>query len=378
MRSLVVLTLGCLMLVPAAGRAPADASAPSGMPDRGPDPLTVLAAHLSHGIGSSPLDSPLAQDPVNAALLVAARHRASRVDLLRLVLARQDLDERLAALEKAGLIARHGDGFRTTFPIVVGRERALYDRLVSSTAARSHAKIAPHVRALVRELRARGWDLWSYHFVWSQVFDSQFVWSEMVERELAPPLHPVLVWVVYPEHPFKTGTNYYPDDELRDYLLAVTWTPAGANTTGRVGGSWRVVYTSALAGRPADGATAEQLRRLGLLGPGDRVRVPVVRREDPLYARLRRTAHAHVEALRATMPVRRLASLVGQDERYAWAMAYHDVTWEILRRMVARGEFQRSDALGRSEAEGDAPSMAGTCAVIAAYAPFLRLIEGGR
>jgi hypothetical protein len=381
MRSLVVLTLGCLMLVPAAGealargRSTADESARTRKPDEEPDPLKVLAAHLSHGIGESPLDSPLVRDRLNAALLVAARRGASRADLLRLVPARQDLDERLAALEKARLIFRHGDGIRTTFPILVGRHSEQYYRLVSRTAARSYAKILPHVRALVKELRERGWSQWSYHFVWSQVFDSQFVWSGMIERGLAPPLAPVLVWVVYPPHPFKTGTNYYPDDELRDHLLAVSWTPVGANTTGRIGGSWRAVYSSALAGRPVDETAAEQLRRLGLLGAGDRVLVPVVKRDDPLYTRLQRTAHAHVEALKAAMHVRKLASLVGQDERYAWAMAYHDVTWEILARMVGRGEFQRPDTLSRGEAEGEAPALAGTCAVVEVYGPFLRLIE---
>jgi hypothetical protein len=53
--------------------------------------------------------------------------------------------------------------------------------------------------------------------------------------EPCAPLSSVIVWVVYPAHPFKSGTNYFPDNEIRDQMLAVTWRPRAADTAGRVG-----------------------------------------------------------------------------------------------------------------------------------------------
>lgn len=339
------------------------------------DPRKVLAAHLSHGIGENPLDSSLVKDKTNARLLIAARNGAEYAQLLDLVSPRQVLDERLEALGKARLITRRADRIRTAFPILIGEQRKEYNRLIVQAAREIYPKLLPNVRSLLHELRRRGWEAWSYHFVWSQVFDSQFIWTEMIERGFSPPLTPVLVWVVYPSHPFKSGTNYYPDDELRNDLLVVSWSPIGANTLGLIGGNWRTVYPSALAGKPIDDDAVTQLRRLGLLGKQNQVLIPVVKRTDPLYHRLQQTAQSYVERLRRHLHVQKLTAIMDIDEKYAWDVAYHDLSWELIKLMVDRGEFKRPAALGPQHDKGDAPSMIGACAVIEAYPPFVKMIE---
>ena len=54
--------------------------------------------------------------------------------------------------------------------------------------------------------------------------------AAMMEGGRVPRLSSVIVWVVYPPHPFKSGTNYYPYTEIRDQLLGVTWRPGAADT----------------------------------------------------------------------------------------------------------------------------------------------------
>lgn len=278
-------------------------------------------------------------------------------------------------LEKAGLIQRNGNRVRTSFPILLGERRKAYNRLVLGAADRIYGELMPRIRPVVRELERRGWSEWSYHFVWSQIFDSQFVWAEATERKIAPPLSPAIVWVIYPSHPFKSGTNLYPDDELKDPLMAVTWTSQGANTLGWIGGQWRAVYKSALNGAPAGAQAVESLRQIGLAGSDGRVHIPVLRREEALYGQLHQTAHAYLRLIDKRLPVGKLASSIGVNREYAWAMAYHDLSWELLRRMVERGEMKRPAALGPQSSDEKPPPMIGVCSIMPAYAPFVAQIE---
>ncbi len=337
-----------------------------------PDPVEILRHHLSHGIGESAMDSDLANDPVNAAILVAARNGMETRELSRRMPNSKDFNERLVKLENAGLIQTQSERIRTRFPILLGERKGEYDRLVSQAAEGIYENLIPSVRLLLQGAGRRGWSRWSYHFVWSQVMDSQFIWGEMIERGLVPPLTPVLTWVIYPQHPFKSGTNYYPDTEIKDPMLAVSWTPDGANTVGWIGGQWSVVYTPALQGKTTDMDTKNRLEKMGLLASDGRVLVPVLRRTDALYRQLQETAETYLELLIENLPAERFAAVIGVEQDLAWAMAYHDVSWELVSRMVGNGEFNRPLALSPGKA-GDLnpPSMIGVCSVVPASPKFI-------
>jgi hypothetical protein len=252
--------------------------------------------------------------------------------------------------------------------MLLGEEREAYSQLVSSAAEQGEQAMREDWQMLFGELNARGWSEWSYHFAWSQVMDSGFAWSMMMERRWVPPLSQLIEWVVYPAHSFKTGTNYFPDDELRDQMLAVTWRPESANTIGRVGGEWRVVLPAALRGT----ATADErphLESLGFIGPDGRVNVPVVRASDPLYASLRDLAEQHVQAIVEHLPLTELQRLTAADEKMTVAMAYHDASWEVLRRMVDRGSL--IVPAGLEQGASDDVSMVGVCAVVDTHPAFL-------
>lgn len=329
-----------------------------------PDARRVLAAHLSHGIGASPFDSDVWHDDVNATLIVGARSGATLPQLQEIVGDQHDVAARLRKLEEAGFVRRSGELVQAAFPILIGEERDAYHASLLRAAAGIDREMRPHWQSLLGDLSARGWAEWAYHFVWSQVMDSGFTWAPMMERGHVPPLSRVLQWVVYPAHAFKSGTNYYPDTELRDQWLAVTWRSGTANTTGRIGGDWQTVWSAAHAGTVA-GEDRHRLGRLGLVDTGGRVRVPVVKKTDRLYARLASLGEHHARAVAEHVPLASLMKLTRADEKLTFAMAYHDVSWDIVRRMVEGGRFGVPPALRKGASED--VSMAGVCALVDAH-----------
>jgi hypothetical protein len=324
-------------------------------------PRAILEAHLSHGIGRSPFDSDLWRDETNAALIVRARSGVTRGELEAVTGGLKDLDSRLAALRQQGFVRLDGSLIRAAFPIVLEEAHGRYMRLISESASRIYTEMRGAWQGLLDDLGARGWAEWSYHFVWSQTMDSGFTWGPMMDQGRVPPMSSVIVWVVHPAHPFKSGTNWYPDNEVRDQMLAVTWRPRAANTTGRVGRAWQSIWSAARTGE-STGEAHEQLRGLGLVDERGRIRVPVVRKQDALNARLDALGREHVRLVARYLPLPELRVLAGDDDQVTFAMAYHDVSWEILKRMADAGMLAPPPAL-REGALPDVP-MVGVCAII--------------
>jgi hypothetical protein len=345
----------------------------AGLQDPGlPVSRVVLQAHLSHGIGASPFDSDVWHDEVNATLVMRSRSGTTTAELQQVTGDQQDLSARLIKLERDGFLRRAGDRVRTAFPILVGQARTSYFELVSLAAASIENTMRAEWQGLLQALSARGWAAWAYHFVWSQTMDSGFAWAPMMEQQLVPPLSQVVVWVVYPAHSFKSGTNYYPDTELRDQMLAVTWRPGAADTVSRVGREWQTLLPGALTGMTTPEGR-ERLRALDLIGGDGAVKVPVVKRSDGLYTRLQNLGEQHVRLVAQHLPLARLRSLTGVDDRMTFTMAYHDVSWDVLRRMVESGMLSMPAAL-RDRAD-DTASMAGVCAVIDSHPAFLAALK---
>lgn len=336
------------------------------------DARAALAAHVFHGIGEDPLASDLWRDKANANLVVGARSEATMDALRQIVADERNLSSRLQELEQAGLLRCRGDRVEATFPILVGRERDLYEELASAAADSIEKRERTGWEDLLQDLRSRGWADWSYHFIWSETMDSGFSWSPMMKWGHVPPLSRFVVWVVYPPHAYASGTNYYPNTELRDQLLAVTWRDRARSPISRVGTEWQAVWSAAATGKPTPDE-AERLRALGLMDKTGRVLVPLVTKADPLYAKMQSLGEQHVRLVAEHLPLDRLASLARVSQQVAFAMAYHDVSWDILRRMVDRGLLAVPPAL--KEGAGENTSMAGTCAVAEAHPGFVSEIR---
>jgi hypothetical protein len=338
------------------------------------DPRTILRAHISHGIGGSPLDSPHIQDSLAATMLVRARRCVAADTLRNLHTDFAEGGQLLAGLQADQLVVVREDQICTTFPILIHEEQARYARLTDDVAERGFREFSTDFAAILRLIRERDWSGWEYHFLWSQLFDSQFAWTELTTGSLVPPLGHLIAWVVYPDHPFRSGTNYYPDTELRDYWLMVTWRAGAANTTGPVGNSWEPIYRLAVSGEPITADEKTRLRQLGVLDESGQLKWPVLRNGEVLHDFLQDVARRYVQFLEREMPLQVLVELSGVDKQHAFAMAYHDVSWGILERLSRSGQIDVPHALtpGASDTE---PSMAGSAALTPVYSPFLDLIR---
>jgi hypothetical protein len=280
----------------------------------------------------------------------------------------------LDQLRAAGLVVDRDQMTCTSFPVLIDDEQAAYARLTADLAMEAFDTLSPDLTDLLGQIQTLGWSEWQYHFIWSQLFDSQTAWSTMMERGLVPPLGQVIAWSVYPDHPFRSGTNYYPDDELRDHWLMVTWRPDARNTITEVGAHWRELFALALDGNRSSPAAIDALLQVGLADSAGVVALPVLSQSDPLLESLKAVADRYVEYLERHMPLDSLMAVTGVGRRYTFAMAYHDVSWDIVGRLVRAGRFNVPGALAASSA-GDSPSMRGVAAIVPAEQRFTRLIR---
>lgn len=74
-----------------------------------------------------------------------------------------------------------------------------------------------------------------------------------------------------------------------------------------------------------------------------------------------------MEALHGSSLSAEVSQIVEADPRLAFAMAYHDTGWELLRLLIGRGKLEAPPAL----TDPDADSMVGTIGVVAGFPPFL-------
>jgi hypothetical protein len=336
------------------------------------DPRVILAAHISHGIGDSPFDSPLVHDSSAAELIVRAADCTTAARLRRLHPEDTGLLERL---QSAGLLVMREGRVCTAFPLLIHERQERYAAVTAEIAEEAVTELSSDFSQITALVRQRGWSDWEYHFLWSQLFDSQFAWTTMMRRQLVPPLGHLIAWVVYPDHPFRSGTNYFPDTELRDHWLMVTWRAGGANTVGIIGGSWELVYGAALAGRALSEVERRGLAQINLVDVRGDALVPLLRDADPLLERLRSAAERYVGFLERRMPLERLVALSRTDRQHAFAMAYHDISWDILERLNRAGGLAVPAALERRAATSGSSSMVGVVTVSPVHAEFADLIR---
>jgi hypothetical protein len=351
----------------------------SGCTSRGPtvsppDALTVLQAHISHGIGESPFDSPLIYDSVAAAILVRARRCASIGVLRNLAYDTAQADRLLEQLRVNRLLTFSEDQACTTFLVLVGAEQEAYARLTREAAESMYGTLAPELGVLMRLVEERGWKVWQYHFLWSQLFDSQFAWTELMQRGLVPPLGHLIAWTIYPAHPYRAGTNYYPDTELRDHWLLVSWRGDAANTVAHVGGVWETLYQAGVEHREISREERGRLVELDLIADTGELHLPVLQVGDPLLDLLRALAARYVAQLEQRIPLDSLMVLTGGNPQTAFAIAYHDISWGIVAEMVRSGEIQVPAALDPSS-HARISSMRGAAAVVPIHPPFVDLVR---
>jgi hypothetical protein len=279
-----------------------------------------------------------------------------------------DFDKRLQQLVEAKLLVRERDRVRAAFPILLGEDRDKYMRAASRIAERIKQEFRPELSGILEEVDRRGWHEWQFHFLWSQLFDSQLMWVNLINEGFVPPIAPVRYWVVYPPNAATAGTSYFPQQEIGEFFFAVTWTPKGADTTDPIRQNSIALLAAALRGGKLPG----RLSGTGLVDENGDLRIPVLRPGDQLLEHLRQASDKYAKVVTAAIPVREFQRLTGADHQLAGAMAYHDVTYELLSRLQSEGKITLPPALQARVHNSD---LRGTTAIIPVYQPFIGMIE---
>ncbi|NIM15293.1 MAG: hypothetical protein GTO45_39065 [Candidatus Aminicenantes bacterium] len=130
-----------------------------------------------------------------------------------------DLDQRLDTLVKGNVLYRTAlDGkYYISFPVFVGKKRKELAKVVNKAADKLIPMVESMITRLGEVLKDRKDML--FHVLWSRIIDC--IWSEAWELEFPEGKYPNVGWVVYPEHPFTVGTNYY--NMPGDGGMAATW-----------------------------------------------------------------------------------------------------------------------------------------------------------
>jgi hypothetical protein len=341
-------------------------AAACGSRDRLPaDPRVILQALQVRGVGDSTVT---VSDSLAAVALIAARNCAPVGALRRIAHDTAPGGRLLARLQSDGLIAfRQGEAC-TTFPVLINQQQAAYAELTRDVAKQALEPLAAGLLAIFRQLDARGWEDWRYHFVWSELLDSPFARAELLSRDLVRPLDQPAIWVVYPEHAFRSGTAYYPGGATRDHWLAVTWRAGAVDTRAALGAHWELIYRAALLRGALSSEELMTLGHLGLLDAQAEVNLPILQPGDSLLDTLHATAVHYVAFLQQHLPMDSLMALTSAGRRYTFAMAYRDVGWWVLDELVQGGEIVVPPAL--RPGAGNGASLRGVAVVVPVYAPY--------
>ena len=91
----------------------------------------------------------------------------------------------------------------------------------------------------------------------------------------------------------------------------------------------------------------------------------------PLYEELQDMAFRYIKLIQQEVPIKEFARIADTDQRTAMAMAYHDVSWELLRIFTEEKIIERPPAF-----ETTTPvNYVGVCGVVDAYPPFIQLLK---
>ncbi len=278
-------------------------------------------------------DLELFRDATNNAIGNAAIRGASRTDLASLGI--PDLDVRLHKLvDGNALVIRNGRYF-LGFPVVVGKDRQKVARLARITAKR----ITPQVASLLSQIRASvpSHEEMAFHLLWSRAMDE--MWDSTWQREHRPGTSPPAVeWVMYPEHPFMFGTNYWAAD------VAVTWNRRTICDSQIVLDSRLLLLKAAWGQKPA-ADKVEALQRLGLFDARGQFQGFAYHAGDALDKLLKRLTDEYAALVTHAYNYEALSKSLNVPADDLFVILLHETAYAVFENLSRSGKLQIPAAL---------------------------------
>jgi tetratricopeptide (TPR) repeat protein len=179
--------------------------------------LREKLSYFSGGEARKSIKFSLLRDSINNRIALLCVDGASQGQLEKTGI--DDLGQRLDTLIKGNVLYHVAiDGkYYVSFPVFVGEKRKELAKIVNKAVE----KLIPTAEAMITRLQEALKDRQDmlFHVLWSRIIDE--IWGNAWELEFPGGKFPDVGWVVYPEHPYAVGTNYY--NMPGDGVMAATW-----------------------------------------------------------------------------------------------------------------------------------------------------------
>jgi len=174
------------------------------------------ASYFTGGFSKKPYPKMrLLKDVLNHKIAKMCINSATIEDLKKLNI--EDLSHRLNILIEGNVLISTDQRYSLTFPVIVGENRKAMADIVTKAAE----ELSPFVESIINKLKLelKRNEHILFHILWSRVIDE--VWFDAFNLSFPEEKPPKVIWVMYPEHPFAVGTNYYSLPGRGS--LALTW-----------------------------------------------------------------------------------------------------------------------------------------------------------
>lgn len=174
------------------------------------------ASYFSGGFSKKPYPKiRLLKDELNHKIAEMCIHSAAIEDLKKLGI--EDLSHRLNILIEGNVLISTDQKYRLSFPVIVGNNRKAMADIVNKAAE----ELSPFVESMINKLKLelKGNEYILFHVLWSRVIDE--IWTDAFSLNFPEGKLPKVIWVIYPDHSFAVGTNYYSLPGRGS--LALTW-----------------------------------------------------------------------------------------------------------------------------------------------------------
>lgn len=274
-------------------------------------------------------------DPILQACLVAATPRS--LESLEI----SDLTDRLEALERAKLVRRTGGHYELAFPAIIGERQEQLTELVTGVAD----ELLPMAEKMIEDIRPHlnGREEMLYHVLWSYVMDGRLTWQTLVSN-LAAQVNATTVeidgtaWVIYPSHPHRAGTNIY---GVPSGVLTITWSPGGPLPNvvrDAMKGYESDLIASALNGKAVEEeSVAEALAPYGCIGSNGMSRIAVWKPDSGAARVGAALAAKYAQEVMARLDFANVADMLDVTPAQALVIAYHELCYELLGQLEAKG-----------------------------------------
>jgi hypothetical protein len=297
----------------------------------------------------------------NGEILVSCKETCSRDELATKGI--HFVESQLQLLQIMGLLKDTNGDLRTAFPIL-GKDETTQIRSITSAAA---SEMFQHISPLVGDLRqamdSEGFSQNTFAIVFGYVLDG-LVWQEL--NRLVPastecpngalsPFWSGQVWAMYPKRARTIGTNTHYE---AGWMLYVVWSSATKNALAPMYGPnvdvGMVLRQLSMNDVVSEGPTRTVFSDIGLVDDSGKPLIPIIdcKSDDVFQQASRRLANAIAANTIRTVNLQQLSNdLRLPDAHTAMTISYHELMWDLLDLLEARGTLARPRVLSDPSTE---------------------------